>query len=489
MSVLPGNSWKVARRGAVAFAAALLIAAVGRAPGAASVAEAQIGGLQVSAGGPYSAQAGQPVTFYAQATGGFIVNTQALQFQWSFGDGTSAFGQFVTHTYQAPGTYNVTVSASNGAGLYGTAATFAQIGGSSVSGQVSAGGPYSGQTGVPITFTAGASSPFAQSGQALQFQWSFGDGGSAFGQTTSHTYSASGTYTVTVTVSSNFGQFGSATTTAQVGASNQTGQVSAGGPYSGQIGLPITFSAQMNLGLAQSGLATQFQWSFGDGGTAFGQTTTHTYAAAGTYTVTVTATSASGAIGSATTTAQVGSTAQTGQVNPGGPYSGQSGLPITFTATVNPGYPPFDATAQFQWSFGDGTTGAGQTTSHSYASPGTYTVTVTISSTTGQYGSATTTATVNGAASAVSALEQVPLQVNCNNVALTWPNGTALSVVQAAISPAGSLIAIWRFDNLAQRYSGYSPLPGAPNDLLTVNRGDPVFICMSSGGTLSRPQI
>lgn len=144
---------------------------------------------------------------------------------------------------------------------------------------------------------------------------------------------------------------------------------------------------------------------------------------------------------------------------------------------------------QFQWSFGDGSTGAGQTTSHSYTAAGTYTVTVTASASLGQFGSATTTVTINGTTSAATGVDQNALQVNCNNLALTWPNGTALSVVQAAISPAGTLTAVWRYDNQSQQHSGYSPLPGVPNNLTSVNRGDPVFICLSSGGTLSRPRI
>jgi PKD repeat protein len=34
--------------------------------------------------------------------------------------------------------------------------------------------------------------------------------------------------------------------------------------------------------------------------------------------------------------------------------------------------------ASYEWSFGDGTTGTGETTSHTYTSPGTYTVILTV---------------------------------------------------------------------------------------------------------------
>jgi hypothetical protein len=83
----------------------------------------------------------------------------------------------------------------------------------------------------------------------------------------------------------------------------------------------------------------------------------------------------------------------------------------------------------------------------------------------------------------------VQLFAACNNVAVTWPNGTSLTTVTGAISPGGAITAIWFFINAQQRFVGFSLLPGAPNDLTMVNRGDPVFICMNSAGTLTRPII
>src|SRR5206468_1426422 len=52
--------------------------------------------------------------------------------------------------------------------------------------------------------------------------------------------------------------------------------------------------------------------------------------------------------------------------------------PITFTAATN-GYSFSCAPHTFQWSFGDGTTTSGQTVTHKYSSPGSYSVGVAIS--------------------------------------------------------------------------------------------------------------
>ncbi len=90
---------------------------------------------------------------------------------------------------------------------------------------------------------------------------------------------------------------------------------------------------------------------------------------------------------------------------------------------------------------------------------------------------------------ATSATEQVQLFKGCNNVSSTYPNGTATSNLASNVSPAGALAGIWFFVNSQQRFVGFSPIPGAPNDLVTVNRSDALFICMNAGGTFTRPTL
>ena len=60
------------------------------------------------------------------------------------------------------------------------------------------GGPYQGATGQPISFDgSGSSDP---DGDNLTYDWDFGDGGTASGAMTSHTYAVAGSYLVTLTV-------------------------------------------------------------------------------------------------------------------------------------------------------------------------------------------------------------------------------------------------------------------------------------------------
>jgi photosystem II stability/assembly factor-like uncharacterized protein len=83
--------------------------------------------------------------------------------------------------------------------------------------------------------------------------------------------------------------------------------------------------------------------------------------------------------------------------------------------------------------------------------------------------------------------ESVELFMGCNNVSLTWPDGTDTSTVADAVSPTSALEAIWRFNNVRQTFVGYSPRFPDVSDLQSVNRFDAVLVCMSAPGTMTRP--
>jgi hypothetical protein len=71
---------------------------------------------------PASATTGQPVAM-SSATSDSWGALAAGQPSWSFGDGTAGTGLSVTHAFSAPGTYTVTVGASDTAGNAATAVT------------------------------------------------------------------------------------------------------------------------------------------------------------------------------------------------------------------------------------------------------------------------------------------------------------------------------------------------------------------------------
>ena len=123
----------------------------------------------------------------------------------------------------------------------------------------------------------------------------------------------------------------------------------------------------------------EYIWDFGDGFEKTGKTTTHIYAAEGIYTVTLTVGNGHGLTATDTTRLQTNG------------YPPNEAPTASFTASPTEGDAPLevnlDASASadgdgsiggFDWDFGDNSTGAGETTSHVYEEPGTYTVTLTV---------------------------------------------------------------------------------------------------------------
>jgi len=75
----------------------------------------------------------------------------------------------------------------------------------------------------------------------------------------------------------------------------------------------------------------------------------------------------------------------------------------------------------------------------------------------------------------------VQLYAGCNNIALSFPNGTASQTVVQAVTPAGVVQAMWRHNAAQNRFEGFSPAAPQASDLLTVNLWDAVWLCV--GGT------
>jgi PKD repeat protein len=95
--------------------------------------------------------------------------------------------------------------------------------------------PSSGQVPVAVSFDASASAD--ADGSVVSYDWTFGDGTSATGATTSHTYTAVGSYTATLFVTDDEGAVGSTTRTISV-----TKVTTTASPVSGPAGTAVTAS-------------------------------------------------------------------------------------------------------------------------------------------------------------------------------------------------------------------------------------------------------
>jgi PKD repeat protein len=150
----------------------------------------------------------------------------------------------------------------------------------------------------------------------------------------------------------------------------------SGAPRSGVGPLGVTFTD------LSSGALTGWAWNFGDGGTSTAQHPQHTYTASGAYTVELVV---SGPGGPATSR-------KLGYVNvlPPPPVASFTGSPTSGLAPLVVGFTnqSTGSISTHAWAFGDGTTSSLASPTHTYASAGVYSVSLTE---TGTGGSSTLT--------------------------------------------------------------------------------------------------
>ena len=164
-----------------------------------------------------------------------------------------------------------------------------------------AGGPYTAEVDVSITFDGtGSRDP---DGSIAAYDWDFGDGNTGSGATPSHAYSADGIYYVTLTVTDDAGATDSNGTVAVTGLGNLPPVADAGGQYTGEVDVSITFDGTGSRDPAGSIVA--YEWDFGDGNTGSGATPSHAYSANGIYSVILTVTDDAGVTDSDGTAASI----------------------------------------------------------------------------------------------------------------------------------------------------------------------------------------
>lgn len=139
-------------------------------------------------------------------------------------------------------------------------------------------------SGLTCQFDASGSS-----GGGLSYAWQFGDGQTGSGVSPSHTYAASGSYTVTLTVTSSAG---TSTVSHPVSVVKVNQAPTADFTFSCN-GLDCAFDGTGSDD--PDGTIASYAWTFGDGGTATSPTPGHTYPSAGTWTVQLTVTDSDGA--------------------------------------------------------------------------------------------------------------------------------------------------------------------------------------------------
>ena len=210
-------------------------------------------------------------------------------------------------------------------------------------------------------------------GNPTAWTWDFGDGAFGSGAKVEKAWKVAGTYTVTLRVD-NATATSRASATIQVIKPEAKIRPKADFNFSAQrveVGVPVTFTDK------SIGNPTELKWSFGDGSTQTGSIVTKSWPNAGTYIVTLTATNSEGP-----DTTQIPITVFDKVVPPTAliEASGTS-------ATVGQSLSFFSRTSgnatELKWDFGDRVTGSGTTIRHSWATSGTFTVSLTAANSAG----------------------------------------------------------------------------------------------------------
>ncbi|MDN3497515.1 PKD domain-containing protein, partial [Planococcus sp. APC 4015] len=222
-------------------------------------------------------------------TGSADLDGPIASYAWNFGDGTTGTGATVSHTYAAPGTYQVTLTVTDGQGMTDFVTNQVSV----LAANVLPTAAFTSTVDQALKVSVNGTTSSDSDGTISSYAWDFGDTATATGATASHTYGAGGTYTVTLVVTDNRG--GTATTTQDVTVALPPNQVPTAAFTSQVTDLEVAVDGSTSTDA--DGTIASHAWNFGDGGTATGATASHAYTAAGTYTVTLTVTDDDGAIG------------------------------------------------------------------------------------------------------------------------------------------------------------------------------------------------
>lgn len=260
-----------------------------------------------------------------------------VKWTWNFGDGTTpktVTTATVNHTYITPGSYKVTLTSIDKSGCTSViekadyiVPTF----------------PFPNFTadtlackGKVIDFNASTS---VVAGANPKFEWTFGDGISAAGKTTTHTYLKDSLYTITLKVTDENGCDSTITTTIRIQDPTATFTktvLTEGCGYTNMQFTDISTGSSIN----------KWEWDFGDGATAVNQNPTHSYTTPGEYSVKLKVTNSAGCSNTLTldrflvVPGPVGTFTFT-------PKTGCKPFAVTFTAKS-------DNSTKYTWDFGDG---------------------------------------------------------------------------------------------------------------------------------------
>ncbi len=326
-----------------------------------------------------------------------------LTYQWDFGDGLTASGPVVSHSYANNHVYTATLTVADVNGATNSTALGLTI--LNANPRADAGADRTVAEGLTTSYIGAATDPGGA--DQLSYDWDFDYDGVNFdvdatGPAVNWTYHDDRDdpedFVVALRVRDNDypypvdagGQIGEHIDTLLVRVENVAPRVTAGGPYRGLVGQTITLAGSADDVSADT---LTYEWDLAYDGITFqpdlgGQTVSHSWATGGLYNVALRVTDDDGGAGLAITTVDIDTVPL---AVAGGPYTGVEGAIITVSGSGSSD--PDGDPLRYTWNFGDGTpTTTGLTATHVYANDGAYVAGLEVDD--GRGGRAVATATV-----------------------------------------------------------------------------------------------
>ncbi len=334
--------------------------------------------------------------------------------EWDLGDGSTAAGASVQHTYTDPGVYDVTLTVTTAQGCTADS-TFEDA--VTVHPRPVASFETSATeacAGEEITFSSTSTPP-----GDYTCAWSFGDGALGTGCPVTHAYSAAGMFNVMLQVTSEFGCVDDVVMPQLIRILDTPMPDFNFTTNNGCVPLEVRF----NNGSPGQDQQTAL-WDLGNGETATTYDAITVYDIPGVYTVALTMTNELGCSATRTmvdTISAHGLPVVTFFVEPD---SGCAPLDVVFTNTTDPGM-----IGGCAWDFGDGGASFDCGTAHTYVHSGSYTVSLTVRSPEGCDGDTTLYHLVHVDPSPIARFTFGPQPTDFYHTEITFQDGSSTDVI------------------------------------------------------------
>jgi PKD repeat protein len=301
-----------------------------------------------------------------------------IKYQWDFGDGSDfQSGRSASHIYSQPGFYTVVLNVEDELG--NEASSSVEIEAQSISSVpeavISTDPTYADEeplTGtLPFKVEFDASDSLDADDDIVAYEWDFDSDGEVDdeGETVTYTFEEAGTYDIDLKVTDSEDQTSSATMQVVVEEPGVMAVITAT-PEEGTAPLTVQFDGSSSSTF--EGNIVSYEWDFGDGSpkTITGAIVSHKYDTVGTYESKLKVLTNNNEFASTSKTIFVREIPLKACFTPSR-TSGLAPLTITFDSKCSTG-----AVARYSWQYGDGVDSTSKSPTHTYESPGTYTVTL-----------------------------------------------------------------------------------------------------------------